>query len=131
MRISDWSSDVCSSDLRIRSLVREHASPHFLFIDETAPMLEDPIFCTSVKTLLREHRKLRGSVNLCFQDASAIESSGIAEVILNQCPTVFLFPNASAKREAYQMFDLTEAQWDYIKGNNRIARHLKIGRAHV
>src|SRR3546814_12408621 len=79
MRISDWSSDVCSSDLRIRSLVREHASPHFLFIDETAPMLEDPIFCTSVKTLLREHRKLRESVNLCFQDASDIESSGIAE----------------------------------------------------
>src|SRR3546814_410550 len=39
---------------RIRSLVREHASPHLLFIDETAPMLEDPIFCTSVKTLLRE-----------------------------------------------------------------------------
>src|SRR3546814_14735322 len=119
MRISDWSSDVCSSDLRIRSLVREHASPHFLFIDETAPMLEDPIFCTSVKTLLREHRKLRGSVNLCFQDASAIESSGIAEVILNQCPTVFLFPNASAKRAAYQMFDLTEAPWEIGRASCR------------
>jgi len=110
---------------RIRSTVRNNAFPHLIFIDETAPMLEDPLFCSSVKTILREHRKLRGSVNLCFQDASGIQSSGIAEVILNQCPTVFLFPNVSAKREAYQMFDLTEAQWDYIKGTNRIARHLK------
>jgi type IV secretion/conjugal transfer VirB4 family ATPase len=110
---------------RIRSTVSNNAFPHLIFIDETAPMLEDPLFCSSVKTILREHRKLRGSVNLCFQDASGIESSGIAEVILNQCPTVFLFPNVSAKREAYQMFDLTEAQWDYIKGTNRIARHLK------
>lgn len=110
---------------RIRNLVRGNASPHLLFIDETAPMLEDPLFCSSVKTLLREHRKLRGSVNLCFQDAGAIESSSIAEVILNQCATIFLFPNISARREAYQMFELTEAQWDYIKGNNRTARHLK------
>ena len=124
-------SPVCAAAMttyimhRIRALVRENASPHMIFIDETAPMLEDPIFRGYVKTLFREHRKLRGSINVCFQNAQAIEQSGLRDVILEQCSTFFLFPNPAAKREDYFMFDLTDAQWSYIKGTSQIGRRLK------
>lgn len=124
-------SPVCAAAMttyimhRIRTLVRENASPHMIFIDETAPMLEDPIFRGYVKTLFREHRKLRGSINVCFQNAQAIEQSGLRDVILEQCSTFFLFPNPAAKREDYFMFDLTDAQWSYIKGTSQIGRRLK------
>ncbi len=62
---------------RIRQIVRAQALPHLIFIDETAPMLEDPVFRLYVETLFREHRKLRGSVNVCFQDAGALLRSPI------------------------------------------------------
>ena len=104
---------------RIRSLSRE-AYPHMIFIDETQPMLADPVFAKYVDTLLKEHRKLRGSISVCFQDVNAVSS-----VILEQCQTRFLFPNSSANKEAYAKFELTDFEWDYIKGFNRISRELK------
>ncbi|HQY22521.1 MAG TPA: hypothetical protein PLV31_06390 [Gammaproteobacteria bacterium] len=104
---------------RIREIGRG-AFPHLIFIDETAPMLEDATFSKSVDVLLREHAKLRGAVSLCFQDTTAINS-----VILNQCQTWFLFPNHAANKEQYKMFDLTDFEWDYIKGFNRISKELK------
>jgi type IV secretion system protein VirB4 len=91
-----------------------------IFIDETQPMMEDPVFSKQVGILLKEHRKLRGSVSLCFQDVNAVNS-----VILEQCQTRFLFPNASASKEAYAKFELTDFEWDYIKGFSRISRELK------
>jgi len=104
---------------RIRSLSRE-AFPHFIFIDETQPMLGDPVFAKQVNILLKEHRKLRGAIALCFQSTEAI-----TPVMLDQCQTRFLFPNAAAKRENYQMFDLSDFEWDYIKGANRASRELR------
>ena len=82
-------------------------------------MLEDPLFRGHVKELFREHRKLRGSISVCFQDASAIETSGIKDTILNQCQTVFLFPNPNADRQAYEMFNITDDQWAFIKGTTK------------
>lgn len=110
---------------RIRSVVRGSALPHLVFFDEAAPMLEDELFRKNVQVLLREHRKLNGSINLVFQDAGAVQATGIAETILNQCQTVFLFPNDKARREDYAPFDLTDSQWEYIKGTGRLSRQLR------
>lgn len=110
---------------RIRSVVRAEALPHLVFFDEAAPMLEDEFFRRNVQVLLREHRKLNGSVNLAFQDAGAVQASGIAETILNQCQTVFLFPNDKARRDDYAAFELTPFQWDYIKGTAALSRQLR------
>jgi type IV secretion system protein VirB4 len=104
---------------RIRAVSKE-AFPHMIFIDETQPMMEDPVFARNVGVLLKEHRRLRGSVSVCFQDVNAVNS-----VILEQCQTRFLFPNASANKEAYAKFELTDFEWDYIKGFSRISRELK------
>jgi type IV secretion system protein VirB4 len=109
---------------RSRAEVRAAALPHFVLFEETAPLIQDG-FAKDIAVFLREHRKLRGSVNLVFQDASAIMNSGIGDTILNQCQTQFLFPNDAARRDDYQLFDLTDSQWEYIKGTSRLARSLR------
>ncbi len=110
---------------RIRSVCARDARPHLVFIDETAPMLEDEIFRKNVEVLFREHRKLRGSVNVVFQDVGALLRSGIAETVFNNCPTQFIFQNPNAREEDYRALELTPAQWDYVKGTSRLARHVK------
>lgn len=112
---------------RIRSQVRAEASPHLIFIDEAAPMLEDPFFAQQVQTLFREHRKLRGSINICFQEAHSILKSPISETILNNCPTFFLFQNVNAKAEEYAPLNLSEFEWAFIKGATSFAQHIKRG----
>ncbi len=105
---------------RIREQMQNKALPHLIFIDETAPMLQDPLFRSYVQELFREHRKLRGSINVCFQDASAITHCGIKETILTQCQTAFLFPNPNADKHSYMdLFNLTDDQWAFIKGESR------------
>ena len=52
-------------------------------------------------------------------------NSGIAPIILEQCPTRFLFPNPAASKKDYAIFELTDSEWDYIKGTSRISRTLK------
>ena len=112
---------------RIRSQVRKEAAPHMIFIDEAAPMLEDPLFNRHVQVLLREHRKLRGSINICFQDAGALFKSGIGEVLLNQCQTVFLFQNVNAKQEDYEPLSLTPSEWAFVKGVSALSKHIGRG----
>ena len=72
-----------------------------------------------VTQILLEHRKLRGSVNLSFQDAKTIQESPISNIIIEQCPTKFLFPNISANEEDYSIFKLSPYEWSYIKGKTQ------------
>ena len=109
---------------RIRSICRASARPHLVFVDETAPMLEDEVFAKNLQVLLREHRKLRGSINMVFQDVGALIRTPIAETVLNQCPTRFIWRNPEARREDYEVLGLTESQWAFVRGQSRLARGL-------
>lgn len=110
---------------RILSVIREEACPSWLLIDEIKAMLDIPYFKKYVLMLLRELRKLGGVVTLCFQSVSDIIESGVSSVILGQCETLFLFPNPKASYEEYKLLNLTESEWDYIKGNNRTANKFR------
>ena len=112
---------------RIRSQVRGDASPHMIMIDEAALMLEDPLFARQTQVLFREHRKLRGSINICFQDAQALFKSGIGESILNQCQTLFLFQNLNATQEDYVPLNLTSSEWAFVKGVSALSKHIQRG----
>lgn len=109
---------------RIRETCRASGRPHLVFVDETAALLADEAFRKDTEVMLREHRKLRGSVNVVFQDCGVMNRSGISETILNNCPTQIIFQNPNAREEDYRVLDLTEGQWAYVKGQSRIARHL-------
>lgn len=109
---------------RIRETCTANATPHLVFIDETAPMLGDPAFRQQVEIMYREHRKLRGSVNVVFQDVRGMMASGIAETVVANSGTQFIFQNPRASREDYRTLDLTEAQIEWVKGTSRLAREL-------
>ena len=109
---------------RIRARCRADGTPHLVFVDETAALLADEAFKRDTEVMLREHRKLRGSVNLVFQDVGVMLNSGIGETVLNNCPTSFIFPNPNARKEDYEVLELTDSQWAYVKGQSRLARHL-------
>jgi type IV secretion system protein VirB4 len=110
---------------RIMEMVKSQACPHWIFIDEAKQMMKCPVFKNYLDTLLLENRKLRGAITLCFQSAADILNSGMSAVILEQCPTRFLFPNISAKASDYAPFDLNPGEWAFIKGQNKMTQHLK------
>lgn len=110
---------------RIRAMLQNKSQGHLIFIDEIRSMLTDPLFKQYTAELLLEHRKLRGSVNICFQDVGSILALDIANLLLEQCPTKLLFPNPYADREQYKVFELTDYEWDYIKERLPISKSLK------
>ncbi len=111
---------------RIREQVRPHATPHWLFIDETKPMANVPFFKSYLEVDLKEKRKLRGVVTLCFQSVNDIVTTGISDVIVQQCKTKFFFPNPEvsvADLKNYQeLFNLTQSELDYIAGQTKAAQ---------
>ena len=110
---------------RIQATISEHNAPAFIFIDETEPMLRNPLFRTYYLTMLQEYRKRGAGVISAFQRPEAIAQTGMGEAIRGQCQTMFLFPNPQARQEDYRDWSLTETEWSYIKGQLPAAKRLK------
>jgi type IV secretion system protein VirB4 len=111
---------------RIREQVREHATPHWLFIDETKPMANVPFFKGYLEVALKEARKLRGVVTLCFQSVNDIVTTGISDVIVQNCKTKLFFPNPEASEydlKYYQeLFNFTQSELEYIAGRTKATK---------
>ncbi len=102
---------------KIRKHAKKEAKPHLVFIDETSSMLKNKIFAKYIEVLLKEHRKLRGSINIVFQDVKDIDVLGVKETVLNQCKTRFIFKNIEANKQIYQeALELNNKQVDIVKG---------------
>ncbi|MTJ79743.1 MAG: hypothetical protein F8N37_01790 [Telmatospirillum sp.] len=110
---------------RIQANIAEFNAPAFIFIDETEPMLRNPMFRTYYLTMLQEYRKRGAAVISAFQRPEAIAQAGMGEAIRGQCQTVFLFPNAQAREADYADWSLTDTEWAFIKGNLPVSRRLK------
>jgi len=104
--------------------IREHSEKtglkHIIFCDEAARLFEDPNFARNAKAWFRESRKLDGVIGVAFQEPNALADLGIQETIWDNCATFILFPNRQARRADYEVFQLTEPQWEYISGNNPV-----------
>jgi type IV secretion system protein VirB4 len=109
---------------RIQATISETNSPAFIFIDETEPMLKNPMFRAYYLTMLQEYRKRGAAVISAFQRPEAIAQAGMGEAIRGQCQTIFFFPNPQAQPEDYADWSLTETEWAYIKGSLPISRRL-------
>jgi type IV secretion system protein VirB4 len=112
---------------RIRQTLRKNRAPGFIFIDETEPLLRDPNFKTIYLVMLQEFRKLGGVIVSVFQRPEALRSSGISELVRQQCGTYYLFPNPGATAEDYSEFDLTQRELGFILGHTELARTIKRG----
>lgn len=112
---------------RTREVSSDQGAPSIFFIDETAPLLANPFFARRFQAGLQEGRKL-GQIWICaFQRPNAIEESGMAQLILGQCPTQILYRNPRARAEDYAAFDLSQREWAFISGRT----HQHIPRAFL
>lgn len=99
--------------------------PSFLLIDEAWTMLGHPVWRAKIVEWLRELRKANCSVGLATQFVSDANKSGIMDVILGTCQTVFFGADPSAMvdgtedepgpRQLYQKFGLADAQIELIR----------------
>lgn len=102
---------------QIRALSRAQPRPTLIYVDETAPMLQNATFRETFARGLREGRKLRQVWACAFQVAADVELTGIGDTIRTQCPTQILLRNPEANKEDYRHFDLTRAEHDFIRGD--------------
>src|SRR3546814_2152401 len=117
MRISDWSSDVCSSDLH-RLEDRFDGRPTLLILDEAWVYLDNPVFAARIREWLKVLRKKNVAVVFATQSLADIAGSSIAPAIVESCPQRIFLPNDRAiepqARAAYERFGLNERQVELI-----------------
>jgi type IV secretion system protein VirB4 len=102
---------------RIQQTMSKNDAPGFIFIDETAPMLQDPKFRAMYLIMLREFRKKHGVVISVFQSPDAIKQSGIAEQIRQAMSAYYLFPAKSATAADYEDLQLTDREMAFVLGH--------------
>lgn len=119
---------------RIQSTITELRCPALIFIDETEPIVQHPMFRKFFLQMLQEYRKKGAAVISAFQRPEAIAQAGLGEAIRGQAQTNYFFPNPQAQEEEYEAWGLTERQWDYITGRlpamRNIDRSIMIKRAN-
>ena len=87
-----------------------------IMIDETAPMLEHPMFKETFIVGLREGRKKRQAYLCAFQQPKFLDEAGLGDVIRGQCQTVIFFRNPQANAADYATWNLTPRELNFILG---------------
>ena len=98
---------------RIEELSTTTGAPSMIMIDETAPMLEHPMFRKSFEVGMREGRKKRQAYLCAFQQPSFLEKAGLGEVA-RQCGTVVFFRNGAGTPEDYASWNLTPRELNFV-----------------
>lgn len=101
---------------RIHTLATAKGTPSLIMIDETAPMLEHPMFKDQFIVGLREGRKKRQAFLCAFQQPRFLDDNGLGDVIRGQCQTVIFFRNPAANPSDYASWNLTKREMNFILG---------------
>lgn len=84
--------------------------------DEGWRSLTDPTFRPFIERKFRTIRSFGGAFVFLTQGASELRESGIASIIVEQCPTQILCPNPRATKEDYlTVLKRTEGEWDAFR----------------
>ena len=101
---------------RIHVQASATGKPSLIMIDETAPMLEHPMFKEQFIVGLREGRKKRQAFLCAFQQPRFLDDNGLGDVIRGQCQTVIFFRNPQANPSDYATWNLTPREMNFILG---------------
>jgi type IV secretion system protein VirB4 len=97
---------------------RFRGSPTLLVLDEAWIMLAHPVFKAKIREWLKVLRKANVAVVFATQSLSDLAGSGIADVVLESCPTKILLPNAEAQSEGsrvlYENVGLNQRQIEIL-----------------
>ncbi len=103
---------------RIQAEASETGDPALIMIDETAPMLQHPMFKDYFIIGLQEGRKKRQAYLCAFQQPNIIDKLGVGGAIRGQCQTIIFFRNPQAMPEDYATWNLTDSELDFILGRS-------------
>lgn len=101
---------------RIHTLATQKGTPTMIMIDETAPMLEHPMFKDQFIVGLREGRKKRQAFLCAFQQPKFLDDHGLGDVIRGQCQTVVFFRNPQANPADYASWNLSPREMNFVMG---------------
>ncbi len=101
---------------RIHMVASAKGTPSMIMIDETAPMLEHPMFKDSFIVGLREGRKKRQAFLCAFQQPRFLDTHGLGDIIRGQCQTVIFFRNPQANEADYASWNLSPREMNFILG---------------
>jgi len=111
---------------RIHRVASAQGTPAMIMIDETAPMLEHPMFCENFITGLREGRKKRQAFLCAFQQPNFLEKKGLGDTIRGQCQTVIFFRNPQASAQDYASWNLSPRELNFVLGREFVDRKYAI-----
>jgi type IV secretion system protein VirB4 len=104
---------------------RLDGSPTLILLDEAWSYLQHPLFSSRLKDWLKTMRRKNAAVVMATQQVSDIANPDIADIILENCPTKILLPNAEAKnsgtkehpgpREFYARVGLNDRELDILQ----------------
>jgi type IV secretory pathway VirB4 component len=98
---------------------RLDGSPTLVLLDEAWSYLQHALFRNRLRDWLKTMRRKNAVVVMATQQISDIANSDIADVILENCPTKILLPNAESKnpgsRGFYERVGLNERELDILQ----------------
>jgi type IV secretion/conjugal transfer VirB4 family ATPase len=98
---------------------RLDGSPTLILLDEAWSYLQHELFRDRLKDWLKTMRRKNAVVVMATQQISDIVNSQIADVVLENCPTKILLPNAESKnsgsREFYTRVGLNERELEILQ----------------
>ena len=93
--------------------------PPLVLLDEAWSYLQHELFRDRLKDWLKTMRRKNAVVVMATQQISDIANSEIADVVLENCPTKILLPNAESKnpgsREFYERVGLNERELEILQ----------------
>ena len=98
---------------------RLDGSPTLVLLDEAWSYLQHALFRNRLRDWLKTMRRKNAVVVLATQQISDIANSEIADVVLENCPTKILLPNAESKnpgsRAFYERIGLNERELEILQ----------------
>jgi type IV secretion system protein VirB4 len=98
---------------------RLDGSPTLVLLDEAWVYLRHGMFRERMRDWLKTLRRMNGVVVMATQQLSDICNSEIADVVIENCPTKILLPNAESRspgsREFYQRVGLNERELEILQ----------------
>src|SRR5689334_24299752 len=98
---------------------RLDGSPTLILLDEAWSYLQHQLFRNRLKDWLKTMRRKNAAVVMATQQISDIANSEIADVVLENCSTKILLPNAESKnpgsREFYERVGLNERELEILQ----------------
>lgn len=101
---------------KMQDAVRDKKTPHVVWVDESSTLLQILQFAEQVEQLVRTARKDHGAIGFAFQEIGGLLRCPIANTLLVNVESHFIFPGAAANEDECRALNLTHAGAQFALG---------------